>query len=155
MRRSLVTFVVLTLVLGLMGCKKAEEETAQAEAPQKETVAESKETDRAVPVEKPEGLPEFTILNERPMSGAGISWNILVSEKTSREDAMKLGEFLRKKYKPKGLVYVSMYDSREAFEHAGDKDSPVDFMKHYLVQVTVIPKANVDTVIWMAKGRDY
>lgn len=81
---------------------------------------------------------------------------VLVSEKSTKEEVLALGGYLKAKYPGKDMLNIGIFDSREVAYHVADPEYREDKkLKHYLVLVDVNRKAGRDEIRWMAKGRGH
>jgi len=85
--------------------------------------------------------------------GSGISMEVVVDPKTTKQQAMDLGCFLKDKYQEGNTeVNIGIFDDIRCAVGRRNKSIPVKiFLQHYLVQVTVNKTTNRDSVEWQKK----
>ncbi|MDP8239985.1 MAG: hypothetical protein P9X24_12915 [Candidatus Hatepunaea meridiana] len=157
MKLSIGFLIACVLILG---CKK--EQIPPAKQNRESISKQALEREKAViekelPVSQPKiEMIEFEVLRSWTPGRKGTGMEILVSKKATKEQVMKLAHFLRKKYKLGGFIWISIFDSREAWKHRDDESYPSDkYFKHFLAQISVNPNTGHDKVSWVAEGRGY
>lgn len=97
---------------------------------------------------------DYQILRKWIPGISGVGMDILVSECASKEEVLKLARKLRKESKPKGSVFISIFDTKEAWRNRENSDYPDSkYFKHFLVSIIINPHTGHEQLIWMAKGR--
>jgi len=106
------------------------------------------------PSPKPAHLPYQTLRQWSP--GGGIGMDILVPEKTTKEQVLELARFIRADYDDEPFIYVFMFDSKTAWQHREDDKYPQkEYLRHFLATITRNSKTGFDKIEWHAKGRDH
>lgn len=152
-------FMAVFAVLGwsLLGIGCTQQRPAEVERKAEKTKAPF--VQKAVPKkeQKPKPvLPKYEVLREWEIPAGGIGMNILVSQKAKKEEVLALARHLRIKNKPKGYIFIHIFDSREAWRNRDNESYPQEkYMKHFLATVTVNPRTGMDKVRWTAEGRGY
>jgi hypothetical protein len=106
---------------------------------------------------KSDGVISYEVLKKTEKRG-DIILDVLVSEDASKEEVMKLGEKLRKKYSDKlgKLGVICIYDTREAQRRRTDDSYPeTELSKHWLVVISGLESDPVKQVRWVAEGRGH
>jgi hypothetical protein len=110
--------------------------------------------------EKDADLIPFEVLKNWQIPPGGIGMIILVSEKATKDEVMKLAVKLREryihKYKGKGGIYIDIFDSKEAWLNRDNPKYPeAKFDRSWLVNINVNPYTGYDKIEWTAIGRKY
>ncbi len=138
--------VIAMVVCGVVAC-------GQSEPPRPRTTTETRPTSRDVN-SKPAHLPYQTLRQWSP--GGGIGMDILVPEKTTKEQVLELARFIRADYDAEPFIYVFIFDSKTAWQHRDDEAYPQKvYMRHFLATVMRNTKTGFDEIKWQAKGRDH
>jgi len=108
------------------------------------------------PTAPPPEILDYQVLREWDIPAGGIGMDLLVSETATKEEVLALATHLRAKYLPRGFIFISIFDSSEAYLRREDTSYPEEeYFKHFLVQITRNPKTGYDQIEWVAKGRGY
>ncbi len=82
--------------------------------------------------------------------------DILVPEKTTKQQALDLARFIRADRDAEPFILVSIFDSRTAWQRREDDTYPQsEYLRHLLVVVTRNTNTGFDKIEWQAKGRDH
>ena len=61
---------------------------------------------------------------------------------------------LRERYRSQGSIFITIFDSEEAYKNRVSSDYPESqYFKYFLATIIVNPKTGFDKVVWEAKGR--
>jgi len=108
-----------------------------------------------------EVLKEWTIpFQPQKVPPRGTGMIILVSEKATKDEVMKLATRLRERYisryTSKDSIYIDIFDSKEAWLNRDNPKYPsAKFDRHWLVNITVNPNTGYDKITWTAIGRKH
>ena len=91
-----------------------------------------------------------------------VGMQILVSEKSTKEEVMALAKHLRSKYVG-SIISIYIFDSKETPRHQDDlanfgswqNYTEEKYYKHWLVQISINPNTGYDKIDWIAEGRDH
>ena len=140
--------MIFLALLYIVGCEGPSSDKAAGKPTQKSAVASEKQPGPA-PI-------AYDVLHEIPNGANRIAVMVLVSGKSSKEDVLALGGYLKAKYPDKDRLSIGIFDSEDVAYHVADPEYPEDEkLKHYLVLVDVNRKAGRDEIRWMAKGRGH
>ncbi|MFH1361954.1 MAG: hypothetical protein ABIH69_04805 [bacterium] len=79
-----------------------------------------------------------------------IGMTLIVSPKTTKAQALSLGEYFRNKYSNKNYVSVAIFDNEWAAKNQMNMDIPSERKtEHFLVQVRINKNSGMDAVQWM------
>ena len=95
---------------------------------------------------------EHKILKQWNFEDNGLGLIVLVSEKASKQEVLKLAEYLKNAHRDKELI-IDIYDSEEAYlnrdNHAFSEE---EYSKHLLVQIA---HWDDEKIKWSAVERDH
>jgi hypothetical protein len=99
---------------------------------------------------------DYQVLRRWDIPAGGIGGELLVSENATKEEVLALASSLRSKYLSEGHIFISIFDSLEAYKRVDDPTYPKEeFFKHQLVVITRNPSTGFDEIQWTAEGRGY
>ncbi len=100
-------------------------------------------------------LISFEVLRKWTPGSKGTGMDILVSETATKEQVLKLANYLKKKHTSSGFIWISIFDLKDAWKHRDDENYPSEkYFNHFLAQISVNPSTGHNKVSWVAEGRE-
>ena len=97
----------------------------------------------------------FETLKKHDIPAGGTTLIILVSEKETKDNVMKLAKILFEEYTSKGSFYLQIFDSKEAYINRDNPEYPEKkYWKHFLVDGSYNKNTGYKNLDWVADGRD-
>ena len=108
------------------------------------------------PTTPPPNTLDYEVLREWDIPAGGIGMELLVSETATKEEVLALANSLRSKYLPRGSIFITIFDSKEAYTRIDDPTYPEEeYFKHLLVSIGRNPNTGYDEILWVAEGRGH
>ena len=103
-----------------------------------------------LPDEKEESAPlEYSVIMENPKEDS-IGMTVVVDPKTTKEQALKLGQYFQDKYESKKFVNIGIFNNKWAAKNRYDMNIPEEkILKHMLVLVAKNNKTGLKAVDWI------